>query len=168
MHIRKRTILFALAVAAVGVVGVGAVPAFATHAQSAAGSPVTPPRHMVIIDVFTSKEQVPTPKPGYATTMVPYRWGIDLGVPTTVTVYNYTASAHSIVAPDLNLNVALKTGKKITKAFAGETAAERINGVIPAVTTFTVTGNTQGAYAWQSTKATDAGNWGMSGYIVVN
>jgi len=167
MHIRKRTILFALAVAAVGV-AIGAVPAFATHAQSAAGSPVTPPRHMVIIDVFTSKEQVPTPKPGYATTMVPYRWGIDLGVPTTVTVYNYTASAHTIVAPDLNLNVVLKAGKKITKPFAGETAAERINGAIPAVTTFTVTGNTQGAYAWQSTTATDAGNWGMSGYIVVN
>lgn len=166
MHIRKRTIL--LAALAIVVVGLGAVPALATQARPAGADPVTPPRHMVIIAVFTSKEQVPTPKPGYTTTMVPYRWGIDLGVPTTVTVYNYTASAHTIVAPDLSLNVALKAGKKITKPFAGETATERINGVIPAVTTFTVTGNTQGAYAWQSTTATDAGNWGMSGYIVVN
>lgn len=165
MHTRKRTILSALAVGAVGL-GVGVVPALATHG---AASPVTPPQHTVLIDVFSSKQQVPTPKAGvFTTTMVPSRWGIDVGVTTTVTVYNYTASAHSIVAPDLHLNVVIKAGKKITKAFAGETAAERVNGVIPAVTTFTATGDTQGAYVWQSTVPADAGAWGMSGVIVVN
>lgn len=166
MNTRKRTIPAALAVAAVGL-GLGAVPALATHG---AAEPVTPPQHTVLIDVFSAKQQVPTPKAGvFTTTMVPSRWGIDLGVANAVTVYNYTATAHSIVAPDLNLNVTIKAGKKIKKSFAGETAAERVNGVVPAVTRFTVTGSTQGAYAWRSTTpASDANAWGMSGYIVVN
>ena len=167
MHISRRTLLPALALAVAGL-GIGAVPALATH-DARGGDPVTPPAHTLLIDVFTAKQQIPTPTAGvYTTTMVPARWGIDLGVTTTVTVYNYTASSHTIVAPDLNLNVTLKPGKKIAKRFKGETAAERVNGIVPSVTTFTATGSTQGAYAWQSTKPYDAGKWGMSGYIVVN
>lgn len=171
MHIRKRIALAAAAVAAVGL-GVGAIPALATqagHARAADADPVTPPLHAVLIDVFSAKEHVPVPNGGASTTtMVPSRWGIDLGATNTVTVYNYTASAHTIVAPDLHLNVAIKPGKTIRKRFAGETATERVNGVVPSVTRFTVTGETQGAYAWQSTVPADAGKWGMSGYIVVN
>lgn len=167
MHIKRRILLPALAVAAVGL-GFGAVPALATHG-AAGGGPLIPAQHSLLIDVFTAKQQVPTPAAGvYSTTMVPARWGIDIGVTTTVTVYNYTASAHTIVAPDLNLNVTVKAGKPFKKPFKGETAAERINGVVPSLTTFTVTGSAQGAYAWQSTEPYDAGKWGMSGLIVVN
>lgn len=167
MHISRRVLVPALAVA---VLALGAVPAFATHhASPAADDPVTPAQHSLLIDVFTGKEQIPTPKAGvYTTTMVPARWGIDLGATTTVTVYNYTPSAHSIVAPDLGINVTIKPGKKIDKPFAGETAAEKTNGVVPSVTTFTATGSAQGAYAWQSTQPYDADKWGMSGVIVVN
>lgn len=169
MHIRNRAILSALAVVAVGI-GLAAVPAFATHARTVGEDPVVPSQHSLLIDVFTAKEQVPTPQAGvFNTTMVPARWGVDAGATTTVTVYNFTASAHTIVAPGLNLNVAIKPGKAIGKAFKGETAVERSNGVVPAVTTFTVTaGTTQAAYAWQSTAPQDAGKWGMSGLIVVN
>lgn len=174
MHIRKNVIPAVLALAVVGVgIGVGAVPALArhaTHARPAAADPVAPPSHTVLINVFTAKERVPTPNSNgtFSTAMVPSRWGIDLGVPNVVTVYNYTPAAHTIVAPDLDLNVVVKAGKAIKKAFAGETDTERINGVVPSVTTFTVTGNAQGAYAWNSTAPDDAGKWGMSGYIVVN
>ncbi len=161
MHIRKPAVLSVLAAA---LLAIAVLPALATGA-----GPVVPPQHTLLIDVFSGKMQIPTPQVGvHSTTMVPARWGIDLGATTTVTVYNYTASAHTIVAPDLALNVSIKPGKKIAKGFAGETAAERINGVLPSVTTFTVTGTTQGAYAWQSTAPQDAGKWGMSGVIVVN
>ena len=172
MHIRKRSMLLALPLAAAGL-GIGAVPvlaAHAAHARPAIAGPVTPSPNTVLIDIFTSKQQVPTPRAGvYTTTMVPYTWGINAGVTTTVKVVSYDSNAHNIVAPQLNLNVTIKAGKIIKKSFKGETATERINGVMPSFTTFTVTGTTQGAYAWQSTTpASDSSDWGMSGYIVVN
>ena len=169
MHIRKRFILLAAPLAAAGL-AIGAAPTLAAHAAHARPAIADAKTPWLIIDIFTSKEQVPTPKAGvYTTTMVPYTWGIPAGVASTVVVVNYDSTAHNIVAPQLSLNVAIKAGKKIKKSFAGETATERINGVIPSFTTFTVTGSTQGAYAWQSTTpASDSSDWGMSGYIIVN
>jgi plastocyanin len=116
-------------------------------------------------------------------TLVPSTFAVKVGTPVIVTVVNYDEGAHSIVAPDLGLNVTIKPGTETKDAKDHEAASEEIGeGVQPVTTTFTFTPTKTGVFRWFCALPCDAGQHGwamqmgysgpgkegaMAGFIVV-
>jgi heme/copper-type cytochrome/quinol oxidase subunit 2 len=69
--------------------------------------------------------------------MVPSNFVLKVGVPVTLTVVNYDEGPHSITAPNLGLNLMLKSGKE-----------QPDKSVIPVTTTFNFTPAKKGVFRW--------------------
>jgi plastocyanin len=116
-------------------------------------------------------------------TFVPSTFAVKVGVPVQVTVVNYDEGSHSIVSPELGLNVTIKPGIEPKEAKSKESTAEDIGeGVKPTTTTFTFTPTKAGVFRWFCSLPCDAGQHGwamqmgysgpskegsMAGFIVV-
>jgi plastocyanin len=160
-----------------------ATPATTSPANTQAAAASQDTTQEVTMYIFRGKENVPGAADGKGhDTAVPANFGVKVGVPVTVTVVNYDEGAHTITAPDLNLNPVIKGGTEFTTPPAGASGAELLNMVVPATTTFTFTPTKTGVFRWHCAVPCDAGQGGwamnttpagtgedgfMAGYIVV-
>ena len=76
--------------------------------------------------------------------MIPSNFVLKVGVPVTLTVVNYDEGPHSITAPDLGLNLIIKSGKERPD-----------KSVIPVTTAFNFTPSKKGVFRWFCTLPCD-------------